>query len=130
MKDSWWNHVHSVPNKMKVMIARNCQVPWIVLVILTASLLLTSWCSPPVIKRQVLMAVAMITMQVTREKRDGGGNAVASTAGNWQICFNGTVSAGLWFYCSYSFQLKPTAFFSMRHSSSMRVRTSWHHVDQ
>jgi len=28
------------------------------------------------------MAVAMITMQVTREKRDGGGNAVASTAGN------------------------------------------------
>jgi hypothetical protein len=32
-----------------------------------------------------------------------GGNAVASTAGNSQICGNGIVSAGLWFYCSYSF---------------------------
>lgn len=49
------------------------------------------------------MAVAMITMQVTRGKRDGGGNAVASTAENSQICGNGIVSAGLWFYCSCSF---------------------------
>jgi len=75
-------------------------------------------------KRQALMAIAMITMQVMRGKRDGGGNAVASSAGNAQICGNGIVSAGLWFYCCCSFQLKPTTFFSLRHSSSMRVLIS------
>jgi len=66
----------------------------------------------------------MITMHVLRGKRDGGGNAGASPAGNSQICGNGIVSAGLWFYCSYSFQLKTTAFFSMQHSSSMRMHIS------
>lgn len=103
---------------------------WIILVILTAFLVLTSQFSQPVIKRHILMVVAVITMQVTRGKRDGGGNAVASSGGNSQCCGNDIVSAGLWLYYSYIFNLTTAAIFSMQHSASVCVRISRLHVDQ
>ena len=92
-------------------------------------LVLTSQFNPPVIKRHILMVVAVITMQVTRGKRDGGGNAVAFSGGNSLSC-NGIVSAGLWLYYSYIFNLTTAAIFSMQHSTSVCVRISRLHVDQ
>lgn len=130
MKNYCWNWVQSVPKKMnKLMNGRNCWVTWIVLIVLAVSLVLTSPSSPPVIKRQVLMDVGVITMQVIRRgKRDEGGNTVASSARNSQSCDNGTVSAGLRFYRAYIFQLETTAIFRTWHS--VHTHMNWPHIDQ